>query len=129
MPSGDGDGRSEQDHGEQSRQSVGLALEESGDDSFVVVAAVETVCTSATARMLSRVPRRTTPSRSRTKTLTMSKVTRAVASNSGVKSPMKCSGMWMSAKGIAVRTAAIGRLCRRSSRVWTKPAYAVSSPG
>jgi hypothetical protein len=31
----------EQDHGEQSRQSVRLALKESGDDSFVVVAAVE----------------------------------------------------------------------------------------
>ena len=41
VPREERDGRNEQDHGEQSRQSVGLTLEESGDNSFVVVAAVE----------------------------------------------------------------------------------------
>ena len=61
------------------------------------------VWTSATARMLSRVPRKNTPSINRTSAQTMSSVTSAVVSEPIEKSPMKCSGMWISANGTAVR--------------------------
>ena len=85
------------------------------------------VWTSATARMLSWVPRRNTPIINRTIAQTMSSVTSAVVSEPIEKLPMKCSGMWISANGTAVRSAAVASPWRCSSRVCTTPDHAVSS--
>src|SRR5918994_5152757 len=71
---------------------------------------LKTVWSNATARMLSRVPRRNTPIISRTSVETMSSVTSAVMRDPAEKLPMKCRGMCASANvtdGSAARTSTV----------------------
>ena len=113
-------------HGQQSGQLATVAVDEPGDDALVVVAAVEHGVDHRDGEdAAAGAAQAHAPSMIRTRAQTISNVTRAVTSEPTVKSPMKCSGMWISANGTAVRSAARrpGRGGARR-RVWTSPAHA-----
>ena len=108
-PRDDRDHRSHHEHGEQSRQLPSVSLHEAGHDAFVVVAAIEQSVDQRDRENAVAGPAQEHPSINRTIAQTMSSVTSAVVSEPIEKLPMKCSGMWTSANGTAVRSAAVTR--------------------